>query len=44
MSVPPLGGFAVVPEAEHIDQELTGPYRYRATRQLERSTQTIDRM
>jgi len=44
MSVPPPGGFAVVPEAEHIDQEVTGPHRYRATRPTERSAQTIDRM
>jgi hypothetical protein len=34
MSVPPPGGFGIV----------TGPYRYRATRRIERPTQTIDRM
>jgi len=44
MSVPPPGGCAVVPAAERVDQEVTGPYRYRATRRIERSTQIIDRM
>jgi len=44
MSGPPPGRVSLVLEAERIDPEVTGQYRYRTMRRAARMTSAIDRM
>ena len=44
MSVPPPGQLSIVLEAERVDPEVTGQYRYRTMRRVARMAPLVDRM